>query len=128
MPTHIVFGSKQIFCEQRTLHMSLTNKQRPSSSSSREATTQQNPQRSQFSRKKQVLFHHMIRLYFLDDLNDVLIVKLMLLHERTINQCKEPNTQWVCNNVTSCWSNAYLANSLRLMFHTGTPYQSAAIF
>lgn len=95
MPTHIVFGSKQIFCEQRTLHMSLTNKQRPSSSSSREATTQQNPQRSQFCRKKQVSFHHMIRLYFLNDLNDVLIVKLMLL-----------------------------ANSLRLMFHTGTPYQS----
>ena len=51
MSTNIVFISKQIFCEQGTLHMSITNKQRPSSSSSDEATTQ-NPHCSfQFCRK-----------------------------------------------------------------------------
>jgi hypothetical protein len=69
----------------------------------------------------------MICLYFLNDLNNVLILKLMLLHRCTMNQWKEPNTRCEYDNVTSCWSNAHLANSLRLMLDAGTPYQSAAI-
>jgi len=69
----------------------------------------------------------MICLYFLYDLNNVLILKLMLLHRWTMNQWKEPNTRCECDNATSCWSNAHLANSLRLMLDAGTPYQSAAI-
>lgn len=44
------------------------------------------------------------------------------------NESVQGNTQYVCENVISNWSNAYLANSLRLMLDAGTPYQSAAIF
>ena len=128
MSTNIVFGSKQNFLW--TGNITYEHHQ--------QAKAEFKPFWRRYYSKSSLLLPVWQKNRFCSTIWYAYIFLMIWTTSSSSSSCSCTNVQWISArnltpsvsvyNLISCWSNAYLANSLRLMLDAGTPYQSAAIF